>query len=306
MKNLLTAILLTLFCTSAFATADNIYTRLNYPQPRLLDNDSRVWPAFVAYASDGNGNVSPMSNGGIKANPVHLVGYTSAIGTSSVDVWEGSPSSSAYTFPTTGIQMGVVSSSSSDASTSTGAFTVNIQYLNTLGATGSENIQMNGTSLVKSVATNIYRINSFSVASAGSSAVTVGDIIIESVSGSATKTYAKIVAGRNKARQAVYTVPLGQTLYVSGFNASAASSTPASNASSGTSQVVDLNSTDSNGSTIAGVFSTKASVKLNGNSVVKKFEVPLVFPAGSDVKASAISGTTNSAEVLFGLEGWLE
>jgi len=306
MKKLLTLILFTLFCTNAFATADNIYTRLNYPQPRLLDNDSRVWPAFVAYASDGNGNVSPLSNGGIKANPVHLVGYTDSIGTSSVDVWEGSPSASAYVFPTTGIQMAVVSSSASDASSSTGAFTVGINYLNTLGATGSETISLNGTTVVRSVATNIKRINSFYVASAGSSAVTVGNVLLTAMNGSATPTYAKIVAGRNTSRQIIYTVPLGQTLYVSGFNASAVSSTAASAASAGTSQVIDLKSTDHNGTVVAGIFHTKASVVLNGDSVAKKFEVPLVFPAGSDVKASAVSGSSNSAQVMYNLEGWLE
>lgn len=46
--------------TTAFAAVDNIYTRANYPQPRLLDNNSRVFPISIAYTTDGNGEVSPV------------------------------------------------------------------------------------------------------------------------------------------------------------------------------------------------------------------------------------------------------
>jgi len=57
----LTLLLLTcLFATTSFAAVDNIYTRANYPQPRLLDNNGRVFPIQLMYTSDGNGNVSPV------------------------------------------------------------------------------------------------------------------------------------------------------------------------------------------------------------------------------------------------------
>lgn len=48
---------LALFAVSAFAAADNITTRSSYPQPRMLDNTSRVYPVVVAKTTDEVGNV---------------------------------------------------------------------------------------------------------------------------------------------------------------------------------------------------------------------------------------------------------
>lgn len=59
MKSLLSLILVLTLAFTAFA-ADDIYTRANYPQPRMEDNNSRVFPITVVYTSDENGNVSPV------------------------------------------------------------------------------------------------------------------------------------------------------------------------------------------------------------------------------------------------------
>lgn len=56
----LLSLLLALCFTLTTIAADNIYTRENYPQPRMLDNNSRVFPISLVYTSDENGNVSPV------------------------------------------------------------------------------------------------------------------------------------------------------------------------------------------------------------------------------------------------------
>ena len=59
MKTLL-ALALSVFALSAFA-ADNLYTRIDYPAPRVKQaSDSRIFPAMVMYQTDGNSNVSPI------------------------------------------------------------------------------------------------------------------------------------------------------------------------------------------------------------------------------------------------------
>ena len=60
MKTLLALCVPLLFTFTAFG-ADNLYTRVDYPAPRIKQTaDSRIFPVMVAYQSDGNGVMSPI------------------------------------------------------------------------------------------------------------------------------------------------------------------------------------------------------------------------------------------------------
>ncbi len=61
MKKFLALVLSTVFAVSAFGAVDNFYTRIDYPQPRVKQaSNDRVFPAFLAYQTDGNGTISPV------------------------------------------------------------------------------------------------------------------------------------------------------------------------------------------------------------------------------------------------------
>ncbi len=60
MKTLFALTILAISSVS-FGAVDNFYTRLDYPQPRVKQaSNNRVFPAFLAYVTDGNGGVQPM------------------------------------------------------------------------------------------------------------------------------------------------------------------------------------------------------------------------------------------------------
>ena len=90
------------------------------------------------------------------------LGYVTNVNETEVDVWSAGGK---YVFPTVAQQMEVVSSSADDVSTSTGAWTVKIWYLDSSYNEKTETVTLNGTTAVPTKATDIYRINAYWVLS---------------------------------------------------------------------------------------------------------------------------------------------
>ena len=134
---------------------------------------------------------------------LNIYGYQAAVGTSFVPVWEGN---SSYTFPSSAIQMHIVSSvNTGDDKTAT------FILINGLDANYnqiSETIKLNGTTAVTTVKSYL-RINSMSV----TTGAPTGNITLKDTSD--TTLYAEILAGNGRTLMGIYTVPAGYTFYLS-------------------------------------------------------------------------------------------
>ena len=133
---------------------------------------------------------------------LNIYGYQTSVGTSFVPVWEGN---SSYTFPSSAIQMHLVSS------VNTGADATSLITISGLDANYnqiSENIKLNGTTAVTTVK-SYFRVNSMSVASGAPT----GNITLKDTSD--TTLYAEIAAGNGRTLMGIYTVPAGYTFYLS-------------------------------------------------------------------------------------------
>jgi hypothetical protein len=103
-----------------------------------------------------------------------------------------------------------------DNSVTTGAQAVRINYLDGFYMEHDEIVIMNGTTVVPTVNTNIYRINSFRVIAAGSTNAAVGGITLRNLAD--TPIYGFITATYTRSRSIMYTVPLGKTLWITQIN----------------------------------------------------------------------------------------
>lgn len=128
---------------------------------------------------------------------VNIFGYQSAVGTTSICVWENAAT---YVYPGSAVTMSLVSASASDT-----AVTLLITGLDSNYNLLTESITLNGTTPV-TTANNYLRINNVRT-TAGNAAGVI------TVSNAGT-TYAKILAGAGQTQMAQYTVPAGHTFYL--------------------------------------------------------------------------------------------
>lgn len=213
-----------------------------------------------------------------------------------VDLWDGPTGT--YVPPATPIQMQVVSTSASDGVAGTGAQTVHIHYLDNNYNVNSVIVTMNGTTPVLTIPTNIIRVNGFHVTSVGSSGAAVGTISLQAVGGAVT--YGLISATHNRARMPVFTVPAGMVGYIKNWQVSSASAAAAI-------VEVDLRATCHDGLLLPGVFIMQDQAV--GQYIIENvtYDPPLVIPAMTDVKCTAISaGATDNSTVAANVTGWYE
>lgn len=170
----------------------------------------------------------PSSQGGlttinseVPGTPWSKDGYCVCQGATPITMWYANTD---YTWPTVAQQMEVVSTDNAkDIPGGTGARTVCIHYLDGNYAEKHEIITLNGTTVVPTVATDIFRINSFRVLTTGTDGKNTGTISIRNLAD--TPVYSQIGPSMNRAMACFYTVPAGKSLvvqsisYSSGFTA---------------------------------------------------------------------------------------
>jgi len=224
-------------------------------------------------------------------------GFNDASSTSEETMWSHS---SQYVWPTAGSQIRVVSSQAQDvADTGTGAWTVVIEYLKSDFTSGSVTLSMNGTTNVDSGASHadIYRVNSFRIATAGTNNAAIGNITLTQVTGGLVVGY--IRAGKTRDRSTIMTVPTGKTLYLTSFSAS----------SVGTKYVtvtLHVGCVLSTGVLLQrGMFYPSSEVLLLNDTYHKELEIPIKIPATCDFKASVTAEAAGSL-VSCALRGWME
>ena len=226
-----------------------------------------------------------------------VLGSNSSVNNVRVDLWEGPTGT--YVFPPAGgIQMRVVSTSANDTLAGTGAQVVHIHYLDNTYAMQEVQINLNGTTPVNTIPTNILRINGFHVIQAGTGGTSAGNISLQNTAG--TVTYGYIVAGFNSAQQAIYTIPAGKTGYVSHWQCSSGTST-------GNHFTRFYLRTTSHLGSAWPVFLSADSYGTQNNGGVISFPIPFKIPATCDVKVSAISDAGGANAICQAVVmGWFE
>lgn len=221
-------------------------------------------------------------------------GYNPNVGTTEETVWSYSTQ---YVFPTSAIQMEVVSSDNTqDVPGGTGALTVIIDYLDGNYVSHSTVVILNGTTPVPTTPTDIFRINAFRCSTVGTNGSAVGNITLRGVGGGATYSY--ILAGYTRARNIVYTVPDGYDLYITSVMWSC------SDATKGV-RFINHANYDNLTNTPKTFFLPYHEATLYNVALYRPLEIPTYFPEHTDIKVSVISAQAGAVADVA-LRGWIE
>jgi hypothetical protein len=184
-----------------------------------------------------------------------------------------------------------------DYSNTAGAHVVDVGYLNGSYVSGHEFIVLNGTTEVATVATTIFRINSFRVIGAGANGKPTGNLSLRETDN--VPTYSYISAGYTRARNIHYTVPVGKTLYVTTVTVGYGYSTNQTHYCR-----LYTRATQNNGFRTPGIFYPFTEIVCANTSQRVELTVPTQLVEKVDIKVSGIATFSGIASVA--LRGWLE
>lgn len=187
-----------------------------------------------------------------------------------------------------------------DKSAYTGAFAVNVTYLDDNYTEKKEIIILNGTTVVPTVNLDIYRVNSFRVIAVGSTGVPKGNIAIRHLSD--TPVYSYITAGYTRARTATYTVPAGKNLYVTNidFGFGTTGKTSLEYARITTKANIDPNSNFSTN----GLYHAFTDVICTNSTIPIQLSMPTKLPEKTDLKIVFTASEVGACSTV--LRGWIE
>ena len=213
------------------------------------------------------------------------------------DVWRGNelvPAPASHVIIPTpnpaGERMTVVSESTADnGATATGMLTMRIHYLDATGNDQTEDITLNGTTPVNTVATDIRFVQDIHALTVGSNGHAEGHIKIYQF-GDTTLVYDMIALGDNKSLAPHRMIPLGKKLYLKGWHATEANNKRCA---------FRIRSTDMYGELLPGVFCFKG-VAYMSDTASGELELSATVPALSIVKVSGWAVAINSE----GSTGW--
>jgi hypothetical protein len=210
-----------------------------------------------------------------------------------------SPQGGTYVFPTAEQHMHVIGGAQDNA-TGTGIQSLTIYYLNAAYEEKSVDVVPTGATAAETSVSDIFRIQHFRAKTVGGSTGAAGNISIKNHA--ETITYGYIALGNTRARQAVWTVPKGKTLYVTDFNRGAVHTAVNKRT------IVTLRATydDKAGVALtAGTFFMPYSETILENSTEDTcYELPLKFIQYTDL---IVVGTSDgTATVSCTLGGWTE
>ena len=186
-----------------------------------------------------------------------------------------------------------------DASATTGAHAVMIDYLDDGLATHYEIVLTNGTDAVATVNTDYYRINGFWVIAAGSGAKAAGNLSLRETDDAPVYSY--ISAGFTRARNAQYTVPVSKTLYITEFTCGYGYST---NQTHYCRIYARANQYPGSSFTTGSIFYPYTEVIVANTSNLIRLDIPTKLHEGTDIRISALATYAGIASIA--LRGWLE
>ena len=199
-----------------------------------------------------------------------------------------------YVYPAAATAMKVSSSSANDDASGTGARTVVVSGLDQNYNEASETVELDGQTEVLTTTTFIRVFRAY-VATAGSGGTAAGTIYVGTgtvTAGVPATVYAEIALGENQTTMALWTVPAGYTLYITGGTFSAASNNVAQ-------YVLGKFVVRPFG----GVFRNAADITVNSNVFRYDWEIPLAIPEKSDIEARAIALAGTNFYVTAAFEG---
>ncbi len=212
-----------------------------------------------------------------------MLGFNAALSTAATVT----PQGGAYAFPAAEVQATVVSSEAADTAAGTGARTVAIDYLDDDYVQKTVTATLNGAAAVTLSVDDLFRVNNFRVTSVGTGGVTAGNLTLAH----GGLTYGYIAAGNNCHRQAVYTVPAGRRLFISGLFVSATHTANNKRTILGLRRIKD------------GVFNRIWEASLPDGFVDESLKYPLVLDEKTDFSFQGASDGTATTHVFA--EGWL-
>ena len=199
-----------------------------------------------------------------------------------------------------------------DYSPQVGCHAVVINYLDSTYATKREIVVTNGAQAngVVTIGADLLRINSFRVIATGSAGKPTAAIILGDNATPPTIIYTYITAGFTRARNSIYTVPLGKTLYITHWVPSygaAANKVEFCRLYVRIAQYTnEIGTTNFRTNITPGVviWYPYAEIVVSNSALHVEFETPIVVYEKTSLK---VSGTANGAgTVSTVLRGWLE
>lgn len=186
-----------------------------------------------------------------------------------------------------------------DKSAKTGAHAVKIEYLTSAYATKTEIVALNGTTVIPTVNTDLFRIQSFRVIATGTGNKPVGNLSLRNLAD--TPVYSYISAGFTRARNSAYTVPAAKTLYISEFAVSYGYKT---NTTHYCRIYTRANMEAATGFNTGNLFYPFTEIICSNNSQLVRLDIPTKLTQKTDIKVSALATYAGAASVA--LRGWLE
>lgn len=252
--------------------------------------NNKIRTSSMPYLYDiAEGNVSGHT-------PFYKLGHNDDVGATEEEII--TQGGSYYWIPTA-TALEVVSSSANDTIAGTGVQKVRVNYLDADYTTKSEIIELNGVTPVPLVDTTILRVNSIRATQVGTGLMSAGTINVRTVTGA--NVVRSIATGYTRGRGAAYTVPLGNTLYLTSISVSSGYTTAGKVVRwTGRAQVDDSAPTVK-----INFFQPFFEIITQDASFHADFDMPIRIPATADLKVSAVS---NGAGSFCGvaLRGWLE
>lgn len=192
-----------------------------------------------------------------------------------------------------------------DTDAAKGAMAVKIDYLTSTYVARTEIVILAADTAVPMISADTFRVNSFRVIAVGSKATALnaagGNLSLKK---NGALTYSYITAGFTRARNAMYTVPFGKTLYVTQWTMS---SETTNNKIESVRCMTKANVEPSTGFKGQGnIFYTYTEVMSTNAVNTIEFTVPTKLNAGTDIKISALPFGAFTGPVTSVLRGWLE
>jgi len=191
-----------------------------------------------------------------------------------------------------------------DKSAYTHAQVVKIDYLDGSYVKKEEIIVLNGTTTVATINADIFRINYFHIIAAGSSEFCLGDVVIQGTG--AGPEYAHITALYTRERGCIFTVPAGNTLYVTDVNFGAVD--PNASKFQAVRMSLRSNMEPRHEFLMGKMFFPLAEVLVVNASVGISLQMPIKIIEKADVTVSGkgFTGFVGPAPLTTVIRGWIE
>lgn len=240
-----------------------------------------------------------VKNGGVPLDvtrKLRIEGHNPSIGGGNVwnDIWEGGALIIPEPDQITGEQLQVRSSSASDTLAGVGAQRVRIDYL-AGGTLSFEELDLNGSTPVLTVATNITDIIDFHSVQVGSSEVAIGNVDITEV-GNISLIFNRIAVNGNKSMSTLRHLLPDSTFYITDM--------VLSGDTKGTEVIFRSDSSDG-GVVYPGVFLFNVPITMTDAPAVIRFNPALEIPGTARMKVSARAGASGNTVSVF-INGWVK